>query len=608
MKRSSSIAVIAVGIVLGFWLWVPPVLAGPPPAEAAYQKARRAYYRFRDDKEKHKFRHNWKNIAGKFEKVAQDFPDSSRAPDALFTAGKLYKGLYLISRVDKDLDHSLELFRKLVKDFPDNHLADDAQLYIALKWIEFKKDPAKARKELTYLVDTFPDGDVTPRARGMLEDLGGPKEKVAEKPKTAGVDTGIPAKEAKPAETGKEPKKETGPVLEKIQHWSNPGYTRIALYTRAKVGYKVGRLAGEKKTGKPPRLYIDLMDTELGDELTGSVSVSDSVVSGIRFAERDEGFIRIVVDLTDDHTHRVFPMSTPDRVVVDITAREDSVATVIGEKLPPEKIESDTGKKKTKKKPRTPTKKEVEKLKTRSKPGVSLSMMAGLKVKRIVVDAGHGGKDPGAIGPTGTLEKEITLDVAKRLAKLLKDKLKLEVLLTRKKDRFIPLEGRTAFANKRNADLFVSIHFNAHPNRKFHGVETFYLDLTNDRYSIKLAARENATSEKSISDLKFILADLALKSHVDDSISLSKYIQKAMVGSLRRKYKSVRDMGIKPALFYVLIGARMPSILVEGSFLTNPMEEKRLKTKSYRQSLAEGIFTGIKNFISERDQMLDPDR
>ena len=200
----------------------------------------------------------------------------------------------------------------------------------------------------------------------------------------------------------------------------------------------------------------------------------------------------------------------------------------------------------------------------------------------------------------------MALDVARRVQKLLEKKLKLEVLLTRNSDRSMALEARTAFANKREADLFISIHFNAHRNRKFRGVETFYLDLTNDRYSIKLAARENATSEKSISDLKYILADLALKSHVDDSILLSRLIQKAMVGKLRRKHKGVRNLGVKPALFYVLIGARMPSILIEGSFITTPMEEKRIRTKSYRQRLAEGIFTGIKNFVDEREELLKP--
>lgn len=574
--------------------------AGTPDYEADYQKARNAFYRFRGDENKKKFRHNWQNLAGIFEKIAEKYPDSPRAPDALFTAGRLYHDLYLISRVSEDLDYSITLFRRLVKKFPQNHLADDAQLLIALKWVEFQKSPEDARKELSYLVEQFPDGDVTPKARRMLEDLGGPaadEEQEPEKSAEAREQPDAGTKETdgavaqKPTEeTKKAAKQPSRPVLEKVRHWSNPGYTRIALYTRTRARYKVGKLAAEKEKNLPNRLYIDVLDARAGSDLSESIEVRDSVVHNIRCAEREGGFIRVVVDLDGDRQHRVFPMDDPARVVVDITSGEDAVAKVIGKKLPG----------------RQPPKKKVKELKKKSRPGESLSMLVGLKVKRIVIDPGHGGRDPGAIGPKGTLEKDMALDVARRLKKLLEKKLKLEILLTRDSDRFLALEARTAFANKREADLFVSIHFNAHRNRKFRGVETFYLDLTNDRYSIKLAARENATSEKSISDLKYILADLALKSHVDDSILLSRLIQKAMVGKLRRKNKQVRDLGVKPALFYVLIGARMPSILIEGSFITNPLEEQRIRTKSYRQHLAEGIFTGIKNFIEKREELLKP--
>ena len=177
-----------------------------------------------------------------------------------------------------------------------------------------------------------------------------------------------------------------------------------------------------------------------------------------------------------------------------------------------------------------------------------------------------------------------------------------EVILTRDRDKYVALEKRTAIANAKKADLFISIHCNANRNRRFRGVETFYLDLTNDRYSIKLAARENATTEKTISDLRYILADLALKSHVDDSISLGRAIQKAVVGKLRRHHKRIKDLRLKPALFYVLIGARMPSVLVETSFLSNREEEKRLRTKKYRQQIAQGIYRGIVNFLAERDR------
>jgi N-acetylmuramoyl-L-alanine amidase len=574
--------------------------AAPPEYETAYQKAREAYYRFRGNEQKEKFRHNWQNLAEKFEKIAEKYTDSPRAPDALYTAGRLYHDLYLISRVTEDLDKSIELFRRLVNKFPENHLADDAQLYIALRWVEFDKKPEDARKELRYLVEQFPEGDVTPKARRMLEDLGEqPKEEKAPPPRE---------KKTPPEKKKVAPAK---PVLEKVRHWSNPEYTRIALYTRAKARYKVGKLAADRQKKLPHRLYIDVLEAKAGSDLAESIKVEDSVVRNIRCAEREGGFIRVVVDLDEDRPHRVFPMNDPARVVVDITKTEDKIAKVIGKKTAKKPPAPKPPKKKVPKgtpegaaKPAAKT--AVKELKKKSKPGESLSMLVGLKVKRIVIDPGHGGRDPGAIGPKGTLEKEMVLDIARRVKKLLKKKLKVEVLLTRNSDRFMALEARTGYANKKKADLFVSIHLNAHRNRKFRGVETFYLDLTNDRYSIKLAARENATSEKSISDLEFILQDLALKSHVDDSILLSRHIQKAMVGKLRRKYKRVKNLGVKSALFYVLIGARMPSILIEGSFLTNPMEEKRIRTKSYRQRLAEGIADGIKRFVDEREKLLEP--
>jgi len=573
MNKYVILTLFLMGALLG------TVHAAPPEYETAYQKAREAYYRFRGNEQKEKFRHNWQNLAEKFEKIGEKYSDSPRAPDALYTAGLLYHDLYLKSWVTEDLDRSIDLFRRLVNKFPENHLADDAQLYIALRWVEFDKKPKDARKELRYLVEHFPEGDVTPKARRMLEDLGEPQEEGKAPP---------PQKKEKPPL-----KKTAAPVLEKIRHWSNPEYTRIALYTRSKARYKVGKLAADKQKKLPHRLYIDVLDARAGSDLAESIKVEDSVVRNIRCAEREGGFIRVVVDLDEERRHRVFPMDDPARVVVDITKSEDKVAKVIGKKLP-------------KKPPKKPSKKKVKELKKKSKPGASLSMLVGLKVKTIVIDPGHGGRDPGAIGPKGTLEKEMVLDIARRVEKLLKKKLKVKVLLTRNSDRFMALEARTGYANKKRADLFVSIHLNAHRNRKFRGVETFYLDLTNDRYSIKLAARENATSEKSISDLEFILQDLALKSHVDDSILLSRYIQKAMVGKLRKKYKRVKNLGVKSALFYVLIGARMPSILIEGSFLTNPMEEKRIRTKSYRQRLAEGIADGIKRFVEEREKLLEP--
>ena len=571
------------------WPWLLPLstLAQQNDYEIEYQKARRAFYRFRADDQRQQFRHHWQKTARLFEKVARKFPTSPRADDALFTAARLYYDLHRISRVTEDLEKSEKLFRKLIATHSTSSLADDSQLSLAMACIEFRKNTGQAIAELTKLIKSFPKGDVTPRAKRMLEDLGGSL------PVETAQNTASP-----PNSQNDESDK---PVVTKIKTSTGPDYTRVIVHTQHPTKYKFGLLKADQQHPKP-RLYVDLQTNLLDPEIQRETKLTDSLVHNIRVAPHSEDTIRVVLDLHTLGDHKVFPMDHPARVVIDVSARDDKIARIIGTQAQDDK-RPDPSPKASDVKDKLPAKSE-------SSPKQSLSMLAGLKIKTIVIDPGHGGRDPGALGPKKTMEKDITLDIAKRLSTLLeKDKaLELsEIVLTRKSDRFVDLEKRTAIANAKRADLFISIHCNAHRSRRFRGVETFYLDLTNDRYSIKLAARENATSEKTISDLQFILADLALKSHVDDSISLGHAIQKGMIGKLRRKYKDVKDLSLKPALFYVLIGARMPSVLVETSFISNPMEERRLRTKTYRQQLAEGIYAGIRNIVQARKKQLDPD-
>lgn len=232
-----------------------------------------------------------------------------------------------------------------------------------------------------------------------------------------------------------------------------------------------------------------------------------------------------------------------------------------------------------------------------------LSLIAGLKVKRVVLDPGHGGKDSGAIGPGGTKEKDLTLAMAKRLKGEL-EAMGLEVFLTRDRDVFVPLEERTRFANEKRADLFISLHVNAAHNRKAYGIETYTLNLNSDRYASRLAARENATAQRSIGDLHLILADLTTKANTDDSIRLARLVQSGMVDTLRPKHgDAIRDLGIKQALFYVLVGAKMPAILVEAGFVSHREEEKRLRSTSYQEELVRGMAHGIRRFVSERENL-----
>ncbi len=214
------------------------------------------------------------------------------------------------------------------------------------------------------------------------------------------------------------------------------------------------------------------------------------------------------------------------------------------------------------------------------------------KISKIVIDPGHGGRDPGAVGPHGEREKDITLAVGKKLAKRLREE-GFEVFLTRDEDIFIPLEERTAFANKKKADLFISIHVNSNPNKTLDGVETYFLNMTKDDYAIKVAATENATVTKSLSDLQFIINDLMLNSKINESSKFATYVQNSIISSHRKSDHTCQNHGVKQALFFVLVGAQMPAILIETGFITNPTESKLLQKETYQNSIIDGIIHGI---------------
>lgn len=233
---------------------------------------------------------------------------------------------------------------------------------------------------------------------------------------------------------------------------------------------------------------------------------------------------------------------------------------------------------------------------------ITLAEQLGLKVRRVVIDAGHGGHDSGALGPGGTKEKDVALAIAKRVGDALA-RSGLEVMLTRDEDTFLRLEDRTRIANEAKGDLFISIHCNSGPSHRMRGIETYTLNTSADRYSIRLAARENSSSAKRISDLQFILADLATKANTEESSRLAERVQKSLVGQLSARFPSVKDLGTKQALFYVLLGAKMPAILVETSFLSNPEEEKRLSSKAYQDEVAQAIAAGVHEFLGNRTRL-----
>ncbi|HLI83517.1 MAG TPA: N-acetylmuramoyl-L-alanine amidase, partial [Bryobacteraceae bacterium] len=226
----------------------------------------------------------------------------------------------------------------------------------------------------------------------------------------------------------------------------------------------------------------------------------------------------------------------------------------------------------------------------------SLTRALGLKINRIVIDPGHGGHDQGTMGPKGLLEKDLVLDVALRVGKLVQDRLGAEVIYTRSDDTFVPLEGRTALANEKKADLFLSIHANSSPAAHVSGIETYYLNFTDSKDALDVAARENASSQKSVFELRDLIQKITLHDKLEESREFANRIQSSLYALSLRNFPGEKNRGVRKAPFVVLIGAEMPSVLAEIGFLSNPKEEALLKRSDYRQRLAEALYRGVARY------------
>ena len=375
-------------------------------------------------------------------------------------------------------------------------------------------------------------------------------------------------------------------VVKSIRHWSNPSYTRIVISLNKKAQFSHRLLKKDPSIQMEwRRLYVDIDGAQLSSSLKKSIPINDGLLKAARAGQFDPDTVRVVLDIESIEDFKIFYLTDPYRIVIDVTGEKPPAGS---EQLLQPATDSSG--------------KAIPQItQDRSRPIIpdpSLIQQLGLKVKKIVIDPGHGGKDPGAIGRGGLMEKEVTL----KLGKLLKDKLEGEagakVVMTRDTDVFIPLEERTAIANSQDADLFVSLHINASPRRAASGIETYILSISNNEEAKRVAARENATSTRSVSDLEFILNDLIKTAKTNDSARLATVVQDNLVMKLKQKFDGIKSHGVKGAPFYVLIGTKMPAILVEVSFISNPEEEKRLRDEAYLQEVVNGIAAGILNYMN----------
>ncbi len=515
--------------------------AGGATPKASYISADACYRNLRKSNQKMKYRSNWQRCIDKFQSVYDKDPEGPWAAAGLYMAATLHQKLYAFSRSADDLETASDRFHQIISEFPDSRYKTKASA-------ELKKMPASVKKRRSAPVDPIAEKIKSSQARK--------------------APTVADQKSAAPSSPG-------GIVtVTNLRYWSNPNYTRVVVDVDRETHYAHHLLKKDPSIKKPQRLYVDLNNSRLGENIRKTIPIHDDLLSDARAGQYSKDSVRVVVDIKSFETYKIFSLKDPFRIVIDVWGS------------------------KTVKAPGTPGPTDTVKKGGKIPPG-SLAKQLALGVRRVVIDPGHGGKDYGAPGYLrGVHEKDVVLQIAKRLAKKIKSELKLEVILTRTSDRFLTLEERTAFANTKSADLFISIHTNASRDRRAYGLETYFLNLATDEEAIRVAAMENATSTKNISDLQKILFDLMQNAKINESSRLAAYTQTAMVGHLRNKrYSRVKSKGVKQAPFYVLLGAQMPSILIETAFISNPRECKRLVNPKFQERIAEGIVNGIRKYI-----------
>ena len=326
----------------------------------------------------------------------------------------------------------------------------------------------------------------------------------------------------------------------------------------------------------PERIYIDFAGARIAPGVK-DVSIGDGLLKTARVGQYRPDVVRVVLDVENIRDYKIFPLSDPFRIIIDVKGERKTEISRLEDTIQAPRPEPVPVKE--------PVRFERENTGGKFKPA---------KIRRIVVDPGHGGHDPGAMGADGLKEKDIVLSIGLKLARQLKEQLGLDVVMTRSTDVFIPLEERTAIANKVNADLFVSIHANASLNKSASGTETYYLNLTKSDKAARVAARENNTSLEKVGLLQNILFDLMANYKINDSARLADDVQKALHGKLEKKFGGIKNLGVKQGPFYVLVGATMPSILVETAFISNEHDAELLTDSDYQEATAVGILEGVR--------------
>jgi N-acetylmuramoyl-L-alanine amidase len=547
---------------------------------------------------------------------------------------------------------AIDTYNFLLKQYPGSRYRGEALFAIAQIQEQDQNNANTAEATFKDFLKRYPKNDKANDARAALKEIAIAREIPKEVPKAVPASAAPASAAVIPAV--KEELPQQGPVVEpresdtrvpgvmSIQTFNADGHSRIVVALEDTIKYDAAHLHA------PDRIYFDLHRAKLGPKLQKSLEFQTGLLKSVRVAQNRPDVVRVVLDASGAKDCTAVLLGSPYRLVIDLHAEPGTVAAGSGasaslvappnnpavpapaiEKAPETMTVTVAASSTSTVPPATnvkaassPAEKNVlagnmkpasgktvlntpgADLKPPSEPQPtrdgqrSLTRTLGLKISRIVIDPGHGGHDTGTIGPKGLMEKDLCLDVALRLGHEIEQKLPgAEVIYTRKDDTFIPLEQRTAIANEAKADLFISIHANSSHDHDARGIETYYLNFATSQESMEVATRENAYSEESLHDLQNLIQKIARNEKIEESKELASDIQDSLTRRLQLVSQNERDRGVKKAPFIVLIGANMPSVLSEISFVSNPSDERLLRKTDQRQRIADGLYRGIATYL-----------
>jgi N-acetylmuramoyl-L-alanine amidase len=554
----------------------------------------------------------------------------------------------------KYFQNAIQAHQFLLKQYPESHYRSQALYSIAMIEEYDLHESDAAEIAFKQFLKQYPKSDKATGAREALKEIADAREKAKATPVSATTSTAPPSPAPAPAAAAAPVASDfpdiKGPVLEQkesahgvpmvtsLKTWNTDLSARIVVTLDGIVAFDAARITA------PDRIYFDLHKAKISAGFGKKpFDVKDGILKSVRIGQNKDGVVRLVLDVGGARDYNAMLLGNPYRLVIDVHAANGSGAVTNSPAVSPNIAPATSTAAETnvvhasnaipaadapkaEPKPATKTSASGEKATAaaastknslsasyKPKPGAadapteskptrdgqrSLSRALGLKVSRIVIDPGHGGHDTGTIGPHGLMEKDLCLDVALRLGQEIEEKLPgAEVVYTRKDDTFIPLEQRTAIANDAKADLFISIHANSSHDSAARGIETYYLNFATSEESMEVASRENAQAQESMHDLQDIIKKIARNEKIEESKELAADIQDSLSHRMQLVSSGEKNRGVKKAPFVVLIGANMPSVLSEISFISNPSDEKMLRKTDQRQHVADGLYRGVVAYL-----------